>query len=321
MDDFTHFFPLIMVFILCGSAHEFCHAWSAYRLGDTTSRDLGRLTMNPFAHVEIMGTVIVPILTYMLMQLPFGWMKPVPVSPSAFKRPQRDMLLVALAGPYANLFLAFAGFFVLLFFSDPSQGVQPSVIELWIRINLLLAYLNLLPIPPLDGSAIVDYLFRKKGWSYKSQGYLGLFFFMFLFLIGFRLLGLGVMYTFGFVCLFPWVAPVVLGMLIAAGIAFFALTGRKNKTKKKRHNVQSEFSTLYDQAQSVGRKLAAGEELSHAERVWIEKLRKQSGDGNDLCASLSFHKKNDFCKQCPNFRRCAVRMVDEMSEAAKPMPK
>lgn len=317
MADFTNFFPLIMVFILCGSAHEFCHAWSAYRLGDTTSRDLGRLTMNPFVHVDIMGTVVVPILTFMVMQLPFGWMKPVPVSPAALKRPRRDMLLVSLAGPYANLMLAFIGFLVLLFFGLHSEEGSTSVVRFWIQINLLLAYLNLLPIPPLDGSSIVDYLFRNKGWSYKNQGYLGLFLFMLLFLVGFKLLGRAVASTYSFFCGFPILAIVVLALLIGAGIAFFWMTGSKERKKKKRDHVQTGFMGLFDKALQVGGKLAEGERLSDSEQKWLNEIQAAKGDANELCSTISFQRENEFCIQCPNTQRCATRLIESMRETLK----
>lgn len=142
--------------LLALTFHEFMHGWVAYQLGDPTAKMAGRLTMNPLAHLDPFGTI-------MIFLVRFGWAKPVPVNPNYFREPKRDMLLVSVAGPAANIFLGFlsglllrafhAGFFNFM----PVSILQPVyiMIKLSLQINLALAIFNLLPVPPLDGSKIL----------------------------------------------------------------------------------------------------------------------------------------------------------------------
>jgi len=147
---------LIPVILFALTIHELAHGWVAYRLGDPTAKYAGRLTLNPIAHLD-------PIGTLMLFLVHFGWAKPVPVDPSYFKDPKRGMLLVALAGPAANMVLAFLSGLVIRYMNaNPGPFITgalgPSfvtMIFLSLQINLALAIFNLLPIPPLDGSKVL----------------------------------------------------------------------------------------------------------------------------------------------------------------------
>jgi Zn-dependent protease len=138
-------------FLFAITCHELAHGYVAYRLGDPTAKNEGRLTLNPIKHIDPWGA-----LAFILIR--FGWAKPVPVNPSYFRDPQKGMLLVALAGPGANILLALASatlFKLLQFFpAAPSFIAQPLGIMLgWsVIINIMLAVFNCLPIPPLDGS-------------------------------------------------------------------------------------------------------------------------------------------------------------------------
>lgn len=128
------------------SIHEYAHALAADRLGDNTPRSHGRLTINPVAHLDPLGTV-------MLLVAGFGWGKPVPINPHAFQRPAVDELLVALAGPASNGILAAALGLLFQFIGD--QSLFGQFLMLLIQINVLLMLFNLIPIPPLDGSKIL----------------------------------------------------------------------------------------------------------------------------------------------------------------------
>ena len=147
---------LIPVILFALSVHEYSHGMVAYRLGDPTAKYAGRLTLNPLSHLDPMGTI-------MIFLVGFGWAKPVPVDPSYFANPKRDMLWVALAGPAANMVLALLSGLVIRFISvnpEPflANTFGPSFITMMYRslhINLMLAVFNLLPIPPLDGSKIL----------------------------------------------------------------------------------------------------------------------------------------------------------------------
>lgn len=156
MLDLRFLVLLIPVILLALTVHEFSHAMVAYRLGDPTAKNAGRLTLNPLSHLD-------PIGTLMLFLVHFGWAKPVPVDPRHFANPKRDMLWVALAGPASNMFLAFLSGLVIRFINAHPGPFMGSFIGnsfavmmvLSLQINLALAVFNLLPIPPLDGSKVL----------------------------------------------------------------------------------------------------------------------------------------------------------------------
>lgn len=151
--------PVFLILLASLSVHEAAHAWAANKLGDPTARLLGRLTLNPLAHIDWIGTVAFPIILA-LSNLPvFGWAKPVPVDMRNLQSPRRDFALVALAGPVSNVVLA-AGFILLLQAQGglvPDTGVTSTSVVLYLAIflNLILAAFNMLPIPPLDGGNVL----------------------------------------------------------------------------------------------------------------------------------------------------------------------
>jgi len=145
-------FPLFMMAVV---VHEVSHGWVALTLGDTTALDAGRLTLNPFKHIDPVGTILLPLMLMMLRLPAFGWAKPVPVNPLRFKHPKQGMVWVGVAGPIANFILAgVAALFVhALPLGEDSLWVQVGT--MLVIINLLLGLFNLLPIPPLDGSRVL----------------------------------------------------------------------------------------------------------------------------------------------------------------------
>ena len=149
--------------VLAITLHEAAHAWLASRLGDPTARLHGRVSANPFRHVDLVGTLLVPAVILLLGKalgaggLLFGWAKPVPVDASAFRSPRRDLGLVAAAGPGANLLMAIAWAALLKALVMGSVQIEFLLLmaQAGILCNLGLAALNLLPVPPLDGGRIV----------------------------------------------------------------------------------------------------------------------------------------------------------------------
>lgn len=142
-----------ILFILVFSAlvislaiHEFAHAYSADKLGDPTAKYLGRLTLNPLAHLDPVGTLL-------LVFAGFGWGKPVPVDSTYFSNPKRDMAIVAFAGPLSNFILAIVSALILHLF--PVSGLIGAFLYLFITYNLLLGLFNLIPLHPLDGFKVV----------------------------------------------------------------------------------------------------------------------------------------------------------------------
>jgi Zn-dependent protease len=132
--------------------HELAHGYVAEKLGDYTPRYAGRLTFNPLAHLDPIGSFLVPLLTYLAGGFLIGWAKPVPINPYNFEKPDRDMALVAIAGPLTNIVIALilASFYKVFYFN----GILLEPLLPLIRLNLLLAVFNLIPIPPLDGSRV-----------------------------------------------------------------------------------------------------------------------------------------------------------------------
>ncbi|MDI9817685.1 MULTISPECIES: site-2 protease family protein [unclassified Legionella] len=173
--------------------HEAAHAWAAYRLGDNTAKLLGRLSFNPIRHIDLVGTIIVPIIILVLSQFNFvfGWAKPVPINESNLRNPRRDTALVTAAGPLSNLLMAlfWASLLKLAMMLDPQSSNIVLFLFLTARagilINLLLAYLNLIPIPPLDGSRILaSFLPPRLAMSYQKIEPFGFFILVILLITG-----------------------------------------------------------------------------------------------------------------------------------------
>jgi len=164
--------------------HEVAHGYAAYRLGDPTARDANRLTLNPLAHIDPMGSVLLPLIL-VLTNSPvlFGWAKPVPFNPGYFRNVKKGMMIVGAAGPAANLALAAIAAAVFRLFG-PGGVIGLFLVHVCI-INVILAVFNLMPIPPLDGSRIVVGLLPSD----LARSYLRLERFGFLIIFGLLWLG------------------------------------------------------------------------------------------------------------------------------------
>ncbi len=177
--------------LLAITLHEVAHGWAALAFGDRTAQMLGRLSLNPLKHVDPVGTVVVPLslllMSWLMGSQPFlfGWAKPVPVSMQNLSHPKRDMAWVAIAGPASN-FVQAIGWALLLYvqIGSATEWLHSMAIA-GISINLILIALNLLPIPPLDGSRVLTALLPNQlGWQYNRLEPYGL-----VILIGLMVMG------------------------------------------------------------------------------------------------------------------------------------
>ena len=168
--NFAQVFIAFIVLLFSLTVHESAHAWTADRLGDPTARLLGRVSLNPIVHADLIGTVIFPLLALVGGVPLIGWAKPVPVNTRRLSHPRRDYVAVAAAGPASNLVLAVVAAVALrLWPVSPITIGEPNVsapiasfLASALRVNVLLALFNMIPIPPLDGGNVIGGLLPRR---------------------------------------------------------------------------------------------------------------------------------------------------------------
>lgn len=181
-----------LIIIPSAIIHEYAHAWAADQLGDPTARNSGRLTLNPLAHVDMWGTILMPLLLFVVTGggFMFAYAKPVPYNPYNLRNQKRDPGLVGLAGPASNLLVALI-FGLIVRFSPVTTFT--SLLAIIVYANILLAVFNLVPIPPLDGSKVLFSILPDSAYAFRENleryGFILLLFFIFF--------------------LFQWITPII----------------------------------------------------------------------------------------------------------------
>lgn len=190
-----HFFLILIhliIFFFSVIIHEVAHGYVAFIRGDPTAKEVGRLTLNPLPHIDLFGTIILPlILAISRSGIIIGWAKPVPINPYFFENPKKDIMWVGAAGPLSNIGIAFI-LSILYRIGLYKIGSISQFIEYGVAINLLLAIFNLVPVPPLDGSRILQaflpYELREKYLMIERFGFLIIFFLLWIGLFQFILI-------------------------------------------------------------------------------------------------------------------------------------
>ncbi len=178
------FLTFIPMFIISITLHEFAHAFIAHKLGDDTAKNEGRYSLNPLKHIDLVGTIILPIASFVSGFALIGWAKPVPINRNNFKNQLRDDALVSFAGPLSNFLLAVLFFVFFVFTYNLNNGQNETILSLlWYGVffNVFLGLFNLIPIPPLDGSHILFDIFPNKYTAYLFRfGLYGSFILLFV---------------------------------------------------------------------------------------------------------------------------------------------
>lgn len=329
-------------FILAGSIHEFSHAFANYMLGDNTAKNMGRLTINPVKHIDLFGTIIMPLFIAVTGFPVFGWMKAVPFNPNNFKNYSKGAAISAFAGPLSNMVQA--GFALIIIriatlIGGGMPGIIFQILYQYYYINILLMAFNLLPCPPLDGGWILHHFLPNDAKPYfeKYKQY-GRFVLLGLLWTGLLQILLGPVYSGAGLLLSLVLRNNILfsfiPFLLAVGIVFFLLKSeifRLYKKNKKELEIKSLRAKKNTENKVKGKLIEAGLSLEGKGIKLLEKidnsieidmddiqtiklLKEKSEDNiNNICALADFKSGDDYCRHCDEFSKCLYLSLKEKS--------
>jgi Zn-dependent protease len=325
------------LFIIAGSIHEFFHGYSAYLLGDNTAKNSGRLTLNPVSHIDLVGTLLLPIIALFNQLAVFGWMKPVPINPFNFKNPSRDQAITAFAGPFSNFLQASLGFLLLKFwliikisFGLP-DGIGVSIdyfikiLLVYSQINIFLLFFNLLPIPPLDGSWILRFFLPER----LKKSYDMFYQFSFIILIVFIATGLFGKILYPVILLLNFIEnlaygenfniiyfliPSIAGVIVVALYYFKFRDNRFVKPFVPETDVKKEIINQFQKVKNENSiykeildKFQNDFSLSDQDKEFL----KANEDFNNLCGESDFKENDEYCQTCEKYKNCITRAIQK----------
>ncbi len=340
--ELTYIIMGMTLFIISGSVHEFGHAFSAYILGDDTAKFNGRLTANPLAHIDIIGTIVFPLVAIFSGLNILGWMRPVPVNPGNFKNPSKGYAITSFAGPFSNLMQASFGVILLkLIIMSNSMNFSGITgfdfiifyIQLYIKINIILMVFNLLPIPPLDGGGIIRHFLppnlQDKFDNIYRFGIIILYLILFSGLLGiiFTPFNQFLKYIFTniqdigfFVITTPFLTGIFLIYIFLKDDISSLIkrknitTEHKNEEKNAEKNIietKNENLTLTNKLQDILKKIKNKGELDKKDKDFLKEISDNSVDYSKLCEKIDFNIDEAHCNECEYFINCLLRDMKE----------
>ncbi|MCK5267422.1 MAG: site-2 protease family protein [Spirochaetes bacterium] len=326
----------LSVFIIAGSIHEFAHAASACKLGDDTAKNAGRMTINPLAHIDPIGTILLPILMTISFKLGFGWMKPVPVNPYNLGKPLRDTAIISFAGPYSNFTQACLAILVLHLIGRISPELAVSTPFIWkiIRIyalmNIVLMGFNLIPVPPLDGGGILMY-FLPSHWRLQFERFSRFGFIFLMILFAFGLLRY---FLYPFFTMFNFIAKLDMPFLIILNLANIGVIVYFFKKKFSSHSKKTAFAgskilkqtkdespdknkILITSFKKIRSKVENKETLTDSDIKNLKKIHEKIKENANICPPVDFNADDPTCQDCDWIANCMERHFKKYKTASK----